>query len=198
MQSTEIDLTQWCQDYESSRFAMDKPCVRNGFKYATDSRAVIRVPTDEPDTDTGDKKFPDAAAIYDKYESIVCDQIWPESFPDCPTCGQSGYETHYECIVCHGEGTQECDLGHDHECEECDGEGCTPYRVHKDDKEVKVNCESKSCRIVFANDMFNRRLIMKANSLPRPIKWASCGDGEPLKVVAGDATVLIMPYEKRN
>jgi len=32
-------------------------------------------------------------------------------------------ELQTDCIVCGGNGYEECNLGHEHECEECDGEG---------------------------------------------------------------------------
>jgi len=33
-----------------------------------------------------------------------------------------------KCGECHGKGYQECDLGHEHDCEECDGSGNAPDR----------------------------------------------------------------------
>lgn len=32
-------------------------------------------------------------------------------------------ETLVKCLECWGEGYETCDLGHTHDCEECDGEG---------------------------------------------------------------------------
>ena len=193
---TEIDLKPFCQTYESSRFAMDKPFVKNGFKYATDARIIIRVPTDEPDTDIGETKFPDTEHIYAKYEAVVCDQEWPESFPDCPTCGQLGYAIQYECMTCRGEGYQKCDLWHDHECDECYGHGYTKGRMCKDDKEVRVTHDGKDCDIKIGDELFARELIAKVSALPKPIKWASTGKGEPMKVTAGDAVLLVMPFDQ--
>ena len=192
---TEIDLKPFCQTYESSRFAMDKPFVKNGFKYATDARIIIRVPTDEPDTGIGEKKFPDPNTVYGPRESIVCDQDWPDSFPDCPTCGQLGYEIRFECPICDGSGYHECDLGHDHECEECGGNGSTQRRLRPTDKEVKSTHDGKDCAIKIGKELFAREIIAKVSALPNPIKWASCGKGEPMKVTAGDAVLLVMPYD---
>jgi len=33
-----------------------------------------------------------------------------------------------KCPECHGKGYEECDLGHEHDCEECDGSGNAPDR----------------------------------------------------------------------
>lgn len=193
---TEIDLNQFCQTYESLRFAMDKPFVKNGCKYATDARIIIRVPTDEPDTDIGEKKFPNSEHIYAKYEAVVCDQEWPESFPDCPTCGQLGYVTRFECPICDGTGYQECDLGHEHDCDECQGNGWTRGRVGKTDKEIHVTHNGIECDVYIGDERFARELIAKVSALPKPIKWGSCGKGEPMKVTAGDAVLLVMPVDR--
>lgn len=46
-----MDITKFCAE-EDARYPISKPWVKDGWKYATDARIVVRVPTDEPDSKT--------------------------------------------------------------------------------------------------------------------------------------------------
>lgn len=41
----------------------------------------------------------------------------------CRTCDATGFTNREPCEECRGDGEVQCDLGHDHECPGCDGEG---------------------------------------------------------------------------
>ncbi len=45
-----MDITKFCAE-EDGRYGLSRPWSKDGWRYATDGRIVVRVPTDEPDSE---------------------------------------------------------------------------------------------------------------------------------------------------
>ncbi len=108
-----IDIRDFCS-VDETRMAICTPFAFNGWKYATDGRIAVRVPTDEPDDSNKPYKRPDASALFKDFNVTGL-----EAF-EIPSL--QGVEK-IRCYSCDGSGEQTCDMGHDHECPECDGDG---------------------------------------------------------------------------
>lgn len=134
---TSIRWEDFC-DKESSRYWIGEPRVIGGWKLATTAVMCIGIPTDEADTLAGEKKFPDVMAfLAPVIEQIGDTTPWPTVEPcvcfphsendnermECPICKGTQKES---CEECDGTGERECDMGHDHECDGCGGEGDWP------------------------------------------------------------------------
>ena len=80
--------------------------------YATCGRIAIRVPTKEPDDSNKPYKRPDASALFKDFNVIGL-----EAFKIPPLDGVISRD----CKSCHGVGERICDMGHTHECDDCEG-----------------------------------------------------------------------------
>lgn len=183
-----IEWLHFCEFEENGRYFINEPFVRGGFKVATDSRIMLVMPSDEPDT-VSEKKFPDFKMILDRATKAVVDKEWPAEFPDC-VCGRvksNWVSLPKECPECVGRGVRVCDLGHDHDCDTCDGRGrLGGYRWFHNDK---------LCHIQLGGQSFDRQYISRINALPKPLRYGVIGD---MLVVDGDAglKVVLMCLDK--
>lgn len=108
-----IDLQPFCSINEC-RMGIMTPFAFNGWKYATDGRVCVRVKTDEPDDSGEPHKRPDASKLFAGFN---VEGLQPFDIPP-----PKGLATN-RCRYCNGNGVRTCDLGHDHDCDECDGTG---------------------------------------------------------------------------
>ena len=194
----DIDLTPFCEP-EACRFAIDKPFVVGGFKCGTDSGILVWHPTDEPDSVT-EKPLPKVLTIIETFSGIVCDKPWPESFPDCPTCGASGQTAVFKCLTCGGEGTQECDLGHHHDCPACAGNGYRKKASAGSGEKILMDCDVDKCQIVIDGFKLKRKLVRLLETIPGPLAYGArimaedcCQRGGVIKVknASGVQAILI-------
>jgi hypothetical protein len=124
-----IDLKPFC-DKQDFRYAFSNPFVKDGFRYATDSRICVRIPSSEPNTIPPEKKkdCPGVNVVFDNFPSEGFRNIdeliagreasGPYDMRDCD-CGELN-----ECHKCLGSGTQCCPhCDQDMDCEDCDGTG---------------------------------------------------------------------------
>jgi hypothetical protein len=106
-------LKELCARSQSGRHDMTTPFTVNGWKYATDSRIVVRVPTDGPN-DAGDNR-PNAEKLFERFPVEGSWREWPQAL----------YEENYEmCSACDGDGYMD-DQDPDDDCPRCDGDGQT-------------------------------------------------------------------------
>lgn len=105
-----------CVGKENVRYAIAHPWVSGGYRYATDGRIIVRQRTDEPDSPEADGiKYPPAKNLGWDRAKYAAD---PLTLPDIPD-----EDIVKECPRCAGMGRRDCDMGHDHECDSCEGEG---------------------------------------------------------------------------
>lgn len=124
---TAIDLTPFCGP-AGSRYAMDKPFVRNFWQHATNGSIICSLSADgEQDTIT-EKQTPDISVIYQTMPDAGFEP-WPdakyvEAIKPCEKCDGSGYHHHRDCDDCDGQGETECpQCGNEDECKTCRGKG---------------------------------------------------------------------------
>ncbi len=127
MDAIEIDLMPFCEKDKNCRYPMNEPWVHDGWKYATDARIIVRVPTDEPTSIFEGKgnSPPSAFRLSWPTPDATGWQPWPElrllvAEGFCRACdglGGSG-----ECEPCRGAGLVPDGYG-ETECDSCDGTG---------------------------------------------------------------------------
>lgn len=124
------DITAFCAE-EDGRYIISKPWVDDGWRYATDGRLVVRVPTpDEDDTPTppqAERQLVNASAWFaDLYpvEPAHCTEPFPKHDGRTFTqaCDNEAHEK--KCPACIGSGTCHCpSCDNAHDCPKCDGRG---------------------------------------------------------------------------
>lgn len=136
---SEIDLKKFCEN-DQCRPYLNNPFSIGDFTYASDGRIAVRTPRLEgvgevdgaPDTII--KVFTENLTAFDQAKPVPKPpQV--ANLP-CKACRRTGKVT--PCETCGGEGYQECDLGHDHDCEDCDGNGV--IAVHPGDEKDGIEC----------------------------------------------------------
>lgn len=105
-----MDLQPFCS-VDETRASLMTPWVFNGWQYATDGRICIRIKTDEMDDSNEPYKRPDVSMLFADFN---VEGLEPFEIPTL-----DGVILH-ECEDCDGTGEQTCDMGHKHECPECD------------------------------------------------------------------------------
>lgn len=188
MESAEVDLQPFCDQEENCRYpGLMKPWAVDGLKVACDARILVAFPTDEPTNITPEMRVPRVSQIVDPARRVVCETAWPETFEACPSCGQLGYSKAFECRRCRGKGHQECDLGHEHRCKECNGKGIAKHGT----KKLHIPCENSLCLVKFGDFTFKREAVQKLSKLPRPLLWGI--GNEVLVVKSGDIIGILSP-----
>lgn len=122
-----------CVGEENLRFTLCTPACVNGFIYATDGRILVRRKA-RPEIEAlcesakPEGRFPNVDFIVKTItavhpsEKLTC-VPQPCELPDCEKCKGSGVLKAFFCNTCSGQGDEECDLGHFHECPRCHGVG---------------------------------------------------------------------------
>lgn len=116
-------MQPWCSN-DGTRAALLKPCVLDGWLYATDGRRCIRTATDALDN----CHLSLINGLRGLKFGITDERPWPNPVVEledgpCDECGGFGKECE-TCMECHGEGEVTCYAClHDHECDKCRGQG---------------------------------------------------------------------------
>ena len=103
-------LTAFCAE-DNTRYAITQPWVKGGYRYYTDGRIVVRVPTADADYE-GELSFPPGEEVFAPHDfNAVTDwRPWPTEEPPtemekCRNCKGTGKKI---CDTCDGDGTTEC------------------------------------------------------------------------------------------
>lgn len=170
-----MNLQPFCS-VDETRMAICTPFVFNGWKYATDGRICVRIQTDEPDDSNEPCKRPNAAMLF---KGFNVDGL--EAF-EIPTL--DGVKL-IKCEGCGGAGEQTCDMGHDHECPDCDGDG---HYEEWPKKEI-------------GGHLFSERHLSKIVNLPGLQFFAQSANMEALKpafFTFDNGQGLLMPIRKEK
>ena len=105
---------------------MHQPFKQQGFYFATDGMGLIYVPTTEVELNYQEQDKPSCFLILPKKEDLKIEinvndieaRFTVELIDEIVVKTKE-----VKCKECDGDGSVECDLGHDHECSECDGTG---------------------------------------------------------------------------
>ena len=112
-----------CANSDNWRYPdMKRPWVSDGHVYATDGRIIVRVPITGIDPEIVDRLRPQDGQKFPRDPGSIFPVNGPHEPEPVPLPAESPdeYET---CDKCGGDGRAECDLGHVHDCPECDGAG---------------------------------------------------------------------------
>lgn len=102
-----------------------QPFKQKDYYYATDAHAAIQLPASIVTLDYEERAQPkNIADLFEikgtsegEIDTIkLSNQLKPRTIDETEEC-------ELKCLDCNGEGTQECDMGYEHTCPECDGKG---------------------------------------------------------------------------
>lgn len=171
-----MDLQPFCS-VDECRMAICTPWAFNGWKYATDGRIAVRVPTTDPDDSNKPYKRPDASALFKGFNVEGL-----ESF-EIPTLDGVMEK---RCSSCNGNGYSTCDHGHDHECEDCDKSGILEEWPKKE----------------IGGRLFSERFLSKMAALPglkfypTTAEWLDGNPAKPALFTFDNGQGLLMPIRK--
>lgn len=196
---TEIDyeavFKMFCEKGTGGREDMKQPFTQNGNYYATDGVSAIKMPIGgEMDLQEQSKPMIESVIPKELHEPIEIDVAKFEEaiLKHCPLADEFRYKEH-KCTNCEGEGTVECDLGHDHDCEDCNGKGIIEAKNPTgnkipDEKTLFLFMESG---LRFTELM---RLIKASKLLGVEKIYKLSGQGKyPFYFQVGKANILVMP-----
>ncbi len=164
-ESVAIALEAFCGE-GGSRHAFTKPFVRGGWRNATDGRILVRVPSNEPDTEG---KWPKMGELFlRKWNRInaVALVVPGRGTEECRDCYGTRF-IHIECCDCEGSGSCECnDCGDRHKCAACRGRGVV--RTGRDCRVCQgTGKEYQDVKIGWLN-CTGRHIARIAQNLPNP------------------------------
>lgn len=123
-----IDWLAFC-DQDSTRYALDAPWIKDGWKFATNSRVMIAVPVPgEPDSppDPQGRRFanplPLLKPVLDKQRRVSIAWHTLPKFESCDKCGNKCRLVR-SCSTCRGLLQVKCDMDHYHDCPDCEKTG---------------------------------------------------------------------------
>jgi len=197
---TVIDLQAWCH---TERRSLSAPFVRGGFRYATDGRAMVRLPA-PGESDTEDPLVPDASLIFAAVEKLTF-APWPADWEswetmeievekeECPEChGETK-----ECSRCDGSGQIECgECGQDYDCPDCEGKGYTGAKCSKCRNCGTIFKPGRAFRVadgVWVEERFLRRVV----NLPA-LHYACKGSANPVFFRFDGGEAAMMPVIIRD
>ena len=131
-----IDLTPFCSSdhsvSQSNRYFLSIPWIKDGYQWASDGVIIVRVRTDQPDSEL-QPLFPENSfQVLKPYDKTLIEnmkfelpvQIVEKVTKQCSQCKGLGEITEEECTNCHGSGECECgNCGWEHDCGYCGGTG---------------------------------------------------------------------------
>lgn len=160
-----IDLKPFCDDWAPG-YALSRPWRVGDTIYATDSRVAVAVQPELWDGDLADlsdgKKRP---KVDDVLAPCLAIQEWNDMppIPPCAKCSSTGIAK-ATCSECMGLGRVMCNLGHEHDCTDCDDEGLVEYP-----------CPACPMQFVVGNRDITAKILRKMAALPG-VKWAAESD----------------------
>lgn len=129
MVTTEINYEKAFELFISTdqlRPIMHQPFKQGEMYFATDAMGLIYMPIKEAELNYKEQDKPTCISIIPKNADLQIelsiDEIEAKLIPELID-EMKVIEKEVECKECDGDGSIECDLGHDHECTECDGTG---------------------------------------------------------------------------
>jgi hypothetical protein len=202
-----IDMKKFCAPGTGGRRkCFFNPFVRGGWKYATDGKIIIRIKTDEPESETGIgiTKASCEHVIGLVLECPTSAEMWPKSdgktqSVKCEICKGYGKSGVVECPECDGEGEVECyHCGHDMECEKCFGEG----NIVDKNSPVCVSCggvgqiEIPADQMIKNNVWIGGEYFCKISELPNVRYVPAIEPCLPLRFFFDGGDGVIMPVRK--
>lgn len=172
---------------------LQNPFKQNGYYLATDAYNICMLKSDLIDLEYGELEKPDCMKWIDlindnfKYSLSIAELKSKLVFKMIDDFD------YVKCKRCNGDGYEECDLGHEHDCEECEGQG-----------EIKINTGkqvvNKNQTYIINNVGFNARdlnRLIKTSELLNEntlniIQFSSLSLAKPTLVKLGDLYILIM------
>jgi hypothetical protein len=173
---------------------------KDGYVYATDAHSLIRIKPEFLEKEyPAHEKTPNFSAVIDTIGLHNPVEIQKEQILKALIQVPKEYDTK-ECKDCEGEGYLECDLGHQHDCEGCSGEGCVT-----DSSKPKIYPKSEYHLIEINNSLYSPHLVnrlvevmdfLKLDSLQHIGGSNKPEDAQFFKV--GNTDVLLMPMRKEK
>ncbi len=174
------------------------PFTQGEMQYATDAIAIIRLPIEKENLE------------FDRREKPKCEKVIPAE-SNCnvkikisdlesqlvPTMiDEVIYETkEMRCRNCRGRGEAECDMGHNHECDQCDGTGTIEGEVEKPTGN-KIADPDKGFSLLGVEFLYKQlnRLVTACKLMGVETVEKTYGEVSRANVfLCGDCTIVVMP-----
>jgi hypothetical protein len=184
-----------CKDTGNNRPYYKQPFKQDGMYYATDGHVLIFMPSEICQLDYRDQDKPACKGVIPiEGESVPINISLLEAEINAKTPLVDEFLIkERECSNCYGEGEVECDMGHDHDCPDCDGSGIIEGKNPTGNK-VK---DEKSILTIFGS-FFSyiqiERLINASKELNEPVIYKIAGEGQRVFLFkVGECKILICP-----
>lgn len=191
---TAKDLIKFC---DPARPHIAQPFTIGEYTYATNGVVAVRVPKIDEVPENPNAPF-NVTKLVDNALSAAggvlhgMPTVPPPNTEPCSHCkGEGGFTG---CIDCHGNGYQECDLGHEHTCEKCSGNGRKANPVGEEKCE---DCNGSgrvelNTRVPVGDVSFSSKYLRLFAELPGGISILPHG-ADPALVIFHGGHAIIMP-----
>lgn len=194
-------LRSFCAGAHDWRVYLHEPITRHGFTYATDGHVLVRVPADGREQTAN---FPpiDLDKPLRPHCKVFAPLVLPPR-PELPPCdGCAGTGEVAACRHCEGEGVSECDMGHEHDCDRCEGRGtvagagleCQHCRGAKVRKVARTQADVDAVEVTIGTARFDWFLLERVMALPGIEFGIPDGDGEPCPFRFDGGIGSVMPF----
>lgn len=180
------------------RRVFTSPFKQKGIYVATDGIGIIHMPVNVIDWDLKEEEKPNVQKVLPAkfHASISIDVKLLSSEMDKYSVKIEEYKIPpRECEACEGEGRLDCDLGHTHDCENCDGTGETKGRYPTGNMISDTQTAFKIWDSAIKYTLL-KRLVEASNFMGIDTIYKICGGEEDRRFYfkVGDAKILIMAY----
>ena len=191
------ELLNYFVSTDELRPVLQEPCLNGDYVVATDGHKAIKIPISLLENEYKvSEKYPNLQKIIDdslrdhKCDGIIRLADLKEVFSKFEEIDDYGI-----CLMCDGDGTHECECGHRHECQECDGTGDGKYKIGK-----KFDDEGKFC---IGNAIFNANNFRPIYDIFKHfgnnhIKLLANPQFQVNVFVVGDIQIIIMPCRETD
>lgn len=205
-ESAAIDWQAFCGD-PAGWLGFANPWVRERRQCASDAYILVTQPTEATDTSDGVRRV-NVDAVLKGFE-LASDWQAPPELEPCGMCAGAGVVKlpkrpcpcggKSTCRECGGKGYRVCNLGHEHDCDECDGTGhacddCGDTGV-LEAEDIKCRCREKLVSVGGLN--IRRHHAWLISRLPE-VEIGRCQDVEDIVYIrfAGDGRGAVMAAER--
>lgn len=172
-----------------------KPCRQNGLYYATDAYCLIYMPVNVIELPFLEQNKPQFDTVIPK--NLDCNISFDFNLLKQPKNVELINEVVFDekkCEQCHGDGYLKCDLGHNHDCKQCDCKGYYNVNVRATGRLI-LNSDNyyKIDGVVFSSSQINK-LVQTCEILNITTIEKKAGNEKKVNVFkTGNVNVLMMP-----
>lgn len=196
MENIQQAFELFCED-DNLRPVFQKPFISDSLVCATDAYSIIYVKEGDFDIETSSEyKAPNVSGIIptELHDPVIINikELESQLQSKCPLVDEMT-ECEDECTSCDGDGEVECNFGHMHDCEDCDGEGYHDKSTPTGNKIIDPACRIRLLEGVFYYRQIARLIkacnLLGINELSKVYGYGNKG----FLFQHGKVNILVMP-----